>query len=150
VITYVLAKDGTWCPEGRHRHHAQMGGVRYSPDGALIASSCTGSVCIWDAATGTQRAVLAGHDAEVTDVAFSPDGTALATAGGDGTTLIWDATTGDAIATLAGLPGGGYATFLPDGSCQAADPGDSLWWAAGLPCCPPGELDLRRTGKRLK
>ncbi|MGQ0600495.1 MAG: nSTAND1 domain-containing NTPase [Anaerolineales bacterium] len=45
--------------------------------------------------------VLNGHDGIVNDVAFSPEGTRLATASFDGTTKVWDAATGHELLTLA-------------------------------------------------
>ena len=43
---------------------------------------------------------LAGHDGNVTGVAFNPEGSILATAGSDGTARLWDLDTGDQITTL--------------------------------------------------
>ena len=75
-------------------------------------------------------------------VAFSPDGTLIATASDDGTARIWDAASGTTLATLVTLPDGGYATLLPDGSYKLdGDPGDTLWWAIKLCRFAPGELD---------
>ena len=55
---------------------------------------------IWDPATGQQRATLTGHTGAVTAVAIAPDGTWLATAGGDGTVRIWDPATGQSVAQM--------------------------------------------------
>ncbi len=46
--------------------------------------------------------VLAGHTGEIYAVAWSPDGTRIATAGGEGTAIVWDGRTGERLATLSG------------------------------------------------
>ncbi|HSP97914.1 MAG TPA: WD40 repeat domain-containing protein, partial [Candidatus Dormibacteraeota bacterium] len=59
---------------------------------------------------------LAGHLERVRDVAVSPDGTRIASAGGDGAVIIWDAETGEHLLTLTGHRG--YVetvAFTPDG-----------------------------------
>jgi WD40 repeat protein len=45
---------------------------------------------LWDLATRQEVAELRGHDAYVHSVAWSPDGTRLASGSGDGTVRIWD------------------------------------------------------------
>ena len=44
---------------------------------------------IWDPATGEQLLVLRGHFAAVFSVAFSPDGSRLASVGGEGVVRVW-------------------------------------------------------------
>lgn len=76
--------------------------VLVPPDGALIASAgvedtVPGSgyvmtdsrALLWDARTGQVARRLIGHRALVTDVAWSPDGSTLATASLDGTVKLW-------------------------------------------------------------
>ncbi len=48
------------------------------------------------------RVTCAGHPAELSSVAFSPDGKQLATASFDRTVRLWEAATGKAVRTLAG------------------------------------------------
>jgi hypothetical protein len=101
-----------------------------------------GTVEIIDAATGQSLRILAGHDSAVTAVAFSPDGTLLATASDDATARIWDATTGAHLVTLVPLPEGAmrHSFRMAATSCPATPPA-RLWWAIKLCRFEPGELD---------
>ncbi len=57
---------------------------------------------LWDAATWALLHTLAGHDSEVTSVAFSADSSRIASSSGDHTVRLWDAFTGEHLATLVG------------------------------------------------
>jgi WD40 repeat protein/transcriptional regulator with XRE-family HTH domain len=82
---------------------------------------------------------LRGHASGVNDVAFSPDGTRVATASLDGTAKVWDAVTGQELLILPTADAGTGGTklysvvFSPDGS-QLATAGQagsvSLWDAS--------------------
>jgi RNA polymerase sigma factor (sigma-70 family) len=62
-------------------------------------------VRLWDVATGKVKHTLEGHTWYVLDIAFSPDGRLLATAGERGPAFVWDTTSGKRVAALPkGLP----------------------------------------------
>src|SRR5207245_2856767 len=48
---------------------------------------------VWDLEAGKELGRLAGHQGDVTSVAFSPNGRSLATGSTDTNVLVWDVTT---------------------------------------------------------
>jgi WD40 repeat protein len=54
---------------------------------SLASGNHAGILQLWDVATGQERFVLAQHNSEIGTLAFSPDGTTLATGTWDG--KIW-------------------------------------------------------------
>ena len=66
----------------------------FSPDGTTSASwkweGDEAKIRLWDVSTGEIIAILKGHVARVRDVAYSPDGSTLASVSHDGTVLLWD------------------------------------------------------------
>ena len=90
----------------------EWGSVAISPDGTLLAFGLLdGAIKLWDRATGTDAAAFEGHSGQVGYMAFSPDGTTLASAS-ENEIKLWDVATGRTTATLQG-----YAplVFSPDG-----------------------------------
>ena len=64
----------------------------------------------------TTQLTLAGHTAVAFDVAFSPNGTRLATASFDKTAKVWEVTSGQEVRILAGHTDWVYdVAFSPDG-----------------------------------
>ena len=80
-----------------------------------------GGVKVWDAKTGQELVTLNGHMGGVWGVAFSPDGTRLASASHDHTAKVWDAKSGQELLTLKGHTGGVTSVcFSPDGTRLAS------------------------------
>ena len=109
--------------------------VAVAPDGSWLATGDgDGTVRIWDAATGRQRAAMTGHTSTITAVAVAPDGSWLASGSLDKTVRIWDAATGRQRAVLAGHSNAVRAVAVtPDGSWLASGGVDGtvrIWDAA--------------------
>jgi len=95
-----------------------LGPLRFSPDGSLLAvanSGNLGQVTILDVASGRVLTTVTGGTAEIQDLAFSPNGSLLATASLDGTGRIWDAHTGKPLRQLDHPDPVNNVAFSPDG-----------------------------------
>ena len=73
--------------------------LAFSPSGDYLASGAWWqegqekvSIRLWRVATGENIATFWGHPTDIQDLAFSPDGSLLASGSFDGTILLWDVT----------------------------------------------------------
>ena len=101
------------------------GSVAFSQDGKRFVTGGLrhtkthggGEVKVWDAITGKVLVTVNRIDAPVLGVAFSPDGTRIATASDDKTATVWDAATGAVLVELKGHTGSvNSVAFSPDGT----------------------------------
>jgi hypothetical protein len=82
-------------------------------------------VKVWDTYTGQELHTLKGHTSVVTSVAFSPDGTRLASGSKDSTVKVWDTYTGQELHTLKGHSNPVTSVaFSPDGARLASSSSD--------------------------
>jgi WD40 repeat protein len=111
---------------------APVAAIALDPTGRLFATADGDDVVVFDARTGTARAVLRGHADTVTGIAFSPDGSLLASSSKDHNARVWSTTTFTSIKLLhrhvAFVSG---VVFSADGRWLAtAGPSKAGVWAA--------------------
>jgi len=93
--------------------------VAIAPSGEFIAAGGYGlsersnPIYLIRLATGQIERVLKGHAGHLTDLAFSPDGTQLASVAMDGVARVWDAKTGQLLRAFTGAINA--VAFSPDG-----------------------------------
>jgi WD40 repeat protein len=88
--------------------------ARFGPQGRLVTTA--GRVArLWDVAAKRALAVLEGHEDQVWDAAFSPDGTRVVTRSADKSVRVWDAASGREIAHMPSDSRNYAASFSPDG-----------------------------------
>jgi Tol biopolymer transport system component/mono/diheme cytochrome c family protein len=108
-----------------------VGSIAFSPDGKLLAVGGYKDVRLMDAASSKVVETLSGHADVVRALAFTPDGTKLAAAGGlparSGEIKVWDAQTHRLLETMTGHKDCIYSIAIsPDGKLLASGSYDKL------------------------
>ena len=122
--------DGAIIRLGKGRLGESDRAVAFSSDGQRIAVASGSGVWLYDVVTLRELALFTGHTRWVTSVAFSPEGTMLASGSSDKTVKLWDIATGRTIATLEGHTGWVTSVaFSLDGTTLASVSGQrvKLW-----------------------
>ena len=100
--------------------------VAFSSDGQRFAVASDIGVWVYDVATSRELALFTGHTDGVNAIAFSPDGTTIASGSNDRTIKLWDVATGENIAKLEGHWNGvNSVVFSADGTKLASGAWDN-------------------------
>jgi WD40 repeat protein len=116
-------------------HKATIAAMAFDSDVKRLAVASGSVVTLWDLTTRKELFHLSGHrpNSMIKAIAFSADGTRLASAASDWTVKVWDTATGAELATLRGHTGVvASVAFSPDGQRIASASWDhtvKIWHA---------------------
>ena len=126
--TQTKEKLASWRPPGSAGSRSSVINLlAVNVDSSRVAVVCKDRrLLLWDPRAG-DVAEASGHSDDIRAIAFSPDGTLLATGSVDRTARLWDAVTGAPFAVLDGHSNGVTAVvFSPDGKRVATASGGSF------------------------
>lgn len=135
AVALTRSSDGSAIPEAEEALHRAVvasrlvmsvpgvgGLLDWSTTGVFVTEGVqdSGIIDIRDGETAERVISFEGHDGDVNDVAFSPDGSMLASTGDDGKLKVWDPSTGRLLASASGDGPVFGPSFSADGSLVAA------------------------------
>ena len=95
---------------------AAVTSVAFSPHGAHVAAALSSVIHVWDIVARRLVATLSGHSSSVLAIAFSTDGSRIASGDDDGTIRLWSADPFACVRVLCGHAAAVAAVcFFPDG-----------------------------------
>ncbi len=124
LVTMLNAQTGqTIRTLSGHTSWITIRGLQLSTDGTVLYSAgLDGLICVWDVASGTQKATYNQHQLSIFGISLEPDGNRLvSTSDQEGRLLIWDMASQQIIGTFRvgqGIPTG--IRYSNDGKVLAA------------------------------
>jgi hypothetical protein len=131
-IAAIAGQEHEASPDAHTSVRRRIGSLTFSPDGALLAGACGNDVKLWDTDKAKERATLEFHTKRVLGLAYSSDGTLLASTSMDETIGLWDPAACALRAEIAGNSRVFKAVaFSPDGKILAASTTEkrTMLWA---------------------
>ncbi|WP_433265465.1 trypsin-like peptidase domain-containing protein [Actinosynnema sp. CS-041913] len=108
-----------WALDGHETHRmtveSEAHWITLFDSGTVVVGTTDGIVEVVDTASGMPAVRWPTEQGSIDDLAFSPDGTLLATTGSGSEVKVWDATTGAEVTMLTTRLGASATTFSPDG-----------------------------------
>jgi WD40 repeat protein len=134
-----------WLPRDRNAQWLNLsrdGRLAFSPDGATLYATATGTLLAWDAATGRERPVPPGHrESPIGGLAVHPGGRLVATGDWHGSVVVRDVPTGRARVVAPGGEGEAHRVeslaFTPGGRYLVAASASGSVWVLRTPVLPP-------------
>ena len=112
--------------------------VAIGQDGILATGDADGNILLWQVADGRQLLTCQQQTGSIRSLAFSPDGTTLASSSDDQNVKLWNVSTGEWLKTWIGHTGRvNCLCFSPDGRTLASGSDDytvRLWNVSSMQC----------------
>lgn len=125
----------------------------FSPDGTLVLTTGRAemTISVWDATTGEKKQNLIGHNRQINDIVFSPDGLCLISVSSDWTARLWDTETWECVAVLRGHTASlNGAAFNTNGKLIATASEDKTARFYQCEVCGPWDEVIEKAKRRVE